>query len=136
MPFYKVLDHTADIRLQFWGRTRRQLLQNAAYALTDTLAEVRRVKPSRTRRVRLRGSSFEHLLVLLLKEILYLFDAKQFLTGRLVTRRLDDTILEADLRGETVKDHNLKTEIKAVTYHGLKVEKKRGRWLAEVVFDV
>ena len=34
------------------------------------------------------------------------------------------------------KRHRLKTEIKAVTYHQLKVQKVKDTWQAEVIFDV
>ncbi len=133
---YRTLEHTADIRLRIYGNTIRQLFQNAVYALTDTLTDARRVKSRRFLRIRLRGDSPEHLLVLLLKEVLFLSEARRFLTRRLVVERFGDTILQGRLCGERARDHRLKTELKAVTYHGLKIEKKRGRWTAEVVVDV
>lgn len=133
---YRTLEHTADIRLRIYGKTIRQLFQNAAYALTDSLTDARRVRSRRFRRIRLRSDSIEHLLVLLLKEILFLFDTRRFLCRRLVIERFGDTILHGRLCGEPAKGHRLKTEIKAVTYHRLKVEKRRGRWIAEVILDV
>jgi SHS2 domain-containing protein len=44
----------------------------------------------------------------------------------------------AQLQGEPYDSdkHQLKTEIKAVTYHGLSVEKTVRGWKAKVIFDV
>ena len=54
----------------------------------------------------------------------------------LVIEELSDKILKAKARGEVKQGISVKTEIKAVTYHGLKIEKRRGNWVAEVIFDV
>lgn len=138
MRRYQPLEHTADIRLRIFGRTPRELFQNAAYALTNTLTDVKKVKsclkPAFS--VTLRGEGYDLLLIALMKKILYLFDTKRFLTRRLVIKNLSDKILRVTLKGEKSKAHRIKTEIKAVTYHRLKVERMRGRWRAEVVLDV
>jgi SHS2 domain-containing protein len=90
----------------------------------------------KSRRLRVKGIDRAHLLVLLLKEVLYFFDTDRFLSRKLEIERQGDTILAGRLHGESRADLPIKTEIKAVTYHGLKIEKRRGRWIAEVVLDV
>ena len=42
------------------------------------------------------------------------------------------------LRGELVdpERHELEHEVKAITYHGLKVEQQADQWLAEVIVDI
>ena len=117
MRRYETLDHTADIRLRIFGRTFEDLLQNSLFALTDTLTNAEKVKERESRPVRVEAEGHEHLLVLVLKE-------------------MKDKILVGELKGEVWKDHPLKTEIKAVTYHGLKIEEKRGRWEVEIILDV
>jgi SHS2 domain-containing protein len=46
--------------------------------------------------------------------------------------------LKARLMGEPYnrKKHSIKTEIKAVTYSGLTVERVKAGWRARVIFDV
>ena len=46
--------------------------------------------------------------------------------------------LQARLTGESLnnKKHVIKTEIKAVTYSGLTVEKQKTGWVARIIFDV
>lgn len=137
MARYQLLDHTADIRLRIFGRTLRELFQNAAFALTDILTDARKIRALKsTPTFALMAEGNDLLLVALMKKILYLFDTKRFLTRRLVIKNLSDKILVATLKGEGLKKQPIKTEIKAVTYHKLKVQKKRGGWQAEVILDV
>ena len=51
---------------------------------------------------------------------------------------LTDQHLTAKVGGETIdpERHEIYTEIKAVTYHGLRIEQKGSRWYAEILFDV
>lgn len=134
---YRLLEHPADLRLRLYGGTIRALFQNSVIALSSLLVDLRSVREKESRKIRLTAGDLPHLLVLLLKEVLFLFEAKQFLSGRLVVEKLDGKMLTGRLEGERITaDHQLKSEIKAVTYHGLKVEKKRGRWVAEVILDV
>lgn len=137
-PIYKLLEHTAEIRIRIYGRTLKALFQNAVLALTDTLADAKKIKPSRSLRLKITAEDRELLLVRLLREVLFLFDTRHFLVRRLEITDWRDTMIQGKFWGErfSPKRHILKTEIKAVTYHGLKVGKRGGRWYAEVVLDV
>lgn len=138
MTRYELLEHTADLRVRVRGRSFRTLLQNAVYALTDTLVNARSVREVRDRKIRLRQPSRELLLARLLQEVLFLFDAKRFVTRKVEILKLAESVLEARAWGEAFssKRHTPKTEIKGVTLHGLKVGRRRGLWYGEVVFDV
>lgn len=135
---YRSLPHTADIRVRFSGRNLSELFRHGVFALTDTLVEARTVRPRSVRRLRLKAPSLDLLLVRFLQELLFLFDAKGFLARRIVFDELRPEGLKAGLVGEIFdpKRHRPKTEVKAVTYHGLAVTRKEGKWIAEMVFDV
>lgn len=135
---YRLLEHTADIRLRIYGRSLRGLFQNAVCALTDTLTDFQKVKKKISKRIRITAENRELLLVRLLQELLFLFDARGFVVRRLEFIRFDDKMIMARAWGEKFSParHLSKTEVKAVTYHQLKVERQKGRWVAEVVFDV
>ena len=51
---------------------------------------------------------------------------------------VDGDGLKATARGEEVDHdrHELDMEVKAITYHGLKVEREGDGWLAEVIVDL
>jgi SHS2 domain-containing protein len=52
--------------------------------------------------------------------------------------RLSDAGVQAIVRGERFDSarHRLEHELKAITYHGLKVEQTGDGWVAEVVLDI
>jgi SHS2 domain-containing protein len=135
---YRLLEHTADIRVRIYGRSLKGLFQNAVCALTDTLTDFQKVKKKISRQIAITADNQELLLVQLLQELLFLFDARRFVARRLEFIRFDDKMIKALVWGEKFSPdrHPPKTEIKAVTYHQLKVEKRREGWVAEVVFDV
>ena len=72
-----------------------------------------------------------------LAELLYTFEVR-----RLVLAQFDVTIgtdgLKATARGEPIdpERHQLDMEVKAITWHGLKVVRDGDGWLAEVIVDI
>lgn len=135
---YRLLPHTADIRVRIDGRSLRHLFQNAVFTVSDLLFEAKRVRRRLRRRIDVQGDDTALLLVRLLQEVVYLFDAKGFAARRLEILDWKENRLKGLLWGEPFQRgrHGFKTEIKAVTYHGLKIGKRRGRWFAEIVLDV
>ena len=72
-----------------------------------------------------------------LKTLLYHFDAEHLLFSRFEVQVRPDGLTGAAW-GETLdrERHELGHEVKAVTYHGLKVEQTPNGWLAEVIVDI
>ena len=77
------------------------------------------------------------LLLDLLGELLFRFETTGFLGREFDVTRTSGGLL-AQSRGEVIEDqpHRLSREVKAITYHGLKVEQQDGGWLAEVIVDI
>jgi len=130
---YKEIEHTADWELEIWAPDLAGLLEQAArgmYALTGAVFEP---GPRSKRSLRLEAQDSESLLVGFLTELLYLaeteglgFDAFQL--------QLRGYRLKAGLEGAPLR--TVSKEIKAVTYHNLKVEDGPQGLQARVVFDV
>ena len=95
------------------------------------------ITPDHECRIEITGSDQEYLLFDWLNELLYRFEAE----GRLFSQ-FDVTItnegLQATAFGEPVdrNRHRLSHEVKAITYHHLKVEQTADGWLAEVIVDI
>jgi len=145
MTHYKLFDHTADIGVEISGRTKKELFASAAKALFDILIENLDSKgkseektQKRQRTVTVNGLDVEDLLINFLREILYLFNGKGWVLSQCEIVESGNKRLKAQLMGEPFnkKKHSIKTEIKAVTYSGLSVEKKKSDWKARVIFDV
>jgi SHS2 domain-containing protein len=140
MSNYKFFDHTADIGVEISGRTKKELFANAADALFDVLIENKtdRETEKQQRKITVEGTDVSDLLINFLREILYLFNGENFVTGNCEFLVCGNEKLTARLTGEpfSKKKHSVKTEIKAVTYSGLKVEKHKAGWVARIIFDV
>jgi SHS2 domain-containing protein len=140
MSHYKYFDHTADIGVEITGRTKKELFVNAAEALFDVMIEnkVGEVLEKQQKKITVEGSDAADLLINFLRELLYLFNGEKFITERCEIIELSNNELQARLTGESFnsKKHLIKTEIKAVTYSGAKVEKIKSGWRARIIFDV
>jgi SHS2 domain-containing protein len=140
MSNYKFFDHTADIGIEVTGRTAKELFVNAAEALFDVMIENKAGEKSgkQHKKIMIEGADAADLLINFLRELLYLFNGEKFIMGRCEIIELSNNELQARLTGELFnsKKHLIKTEIKAVTYSGAKVEKVKAGWRARIIFDV
>jgi SHS2 domain-containing protein len=138
MKKYEFFDHTADMGLRIFGPSLAELFENAGFALFDVLTDTARVKPLHTLSFRLQRDNVEELLVEWLGSLLYEFDTAGLLFSRFTVEHIDGLSLAASACGEKFQPglHELKTAVKAVTYHALSVRQENGLWQATVVIDV
>jgi SHS2 domain-containing protein len=135
---YETFDHTADLGLRIRAADLNTLFAEAALALFSTLVEdLSTVAPAQRLDMAIAGSDREYLLFDLLKELLYRFEVEHLLLSRFSVR-IDADGLQASAWGELFdqKRHELSHEVKAITYHGLRVEEAPDGWLAEVIVDI
>ena len=138
MKKYEFFDHTADLGLRVYGSSLAELFENAGFALFDVLTDMARVKPRQTLSFRLQRDNMEELLVEWLGSLLYEFDTGRLLFSQFSVEHIDGLWLAASARGEQFSPgcHEIKTRLKAVTYHGLSIRRENGLWQATVVIDV
>src|SRR6266404_2725686 len=136
---FEFFEHTADIGARIYGGTLEELFRNAAAALFDAFGALHKSGTARQRSVELKADSLEDLLHDWLTELLYEVEANHVLYDDFEFLHLDSQGLKATLHGETIDFGRSQTneEIKAVTYHQLRVEQlPNGPWRATVIFDV
>ena len=140
MSNYQFFDHTADIGVEVTGRTKKELFVNAAGALFDVMLENKAVREAakQQKKITVEGADIADLLINFLRELLYLFNGEQFITDHFEIIKFKNKELAVQLTGESFnnKKHLIKTEIKAVTYSGLTVERVKAGWRARIIFDV
>ena len=138
MKRYELLDHTADIGIIVSGKEIPGTFADAAYAMFDILTDIDKVEERDVLDIQASAGNIEELLVAWLDELLYLYETERFIGRRFVIEDMSSTDLKASVFGEKIdpERHEVKTEIKSVTYHQLKVEKIDGGWKAQVIFDV
>jgi len=135
---FEIFDHTADLGIRIEADSLSALLAEAATALTSVLvANPDAIVPTQKVELTIAGTQPENLLVDWLSELLWRFSAQHMLFSRFEITQHDDHIA-SQLWGEPLDQsrHRLDTEIKAITYHGLKVQQHAGRWTAEVIVDL
>ena len=140
MDKYRFLPHTADGKFQAFGATLEEAFGNAALAVASLVWDWEKIEPKVRHFVHVRGIDREQVLVKFLGEILYLFETKRFLLGRVDGLRIRPEFagvsLEALLRGDVLaENHELHGDVKAVTYHELKIEECDG-FTVQVVVDL
>jgi SHS2 domain-containing protein len=135
---YETFDHTADLGLRIRSADLNTLFREAGLALESALVEdLAAVEPRRCVGVQLPADELEYLLFDWLKALLYHFDLAHMLFGRFEVK-VDAGGLSAQAWGEPFDParHELSHEVKAITYHDLKVEQTPEGWLAEVIVDI
>jgi SHS2 domain-containing protein len=135
---YETFDHTADLGLRIRGADLNTLFAEAATALFATIVEnLDTVRPEQRVDVRLAGSERDYLLFDWLRELLAHFYSRHLLLSRFQVQ-VHEADMEATAWGELLDParHTLTHEVKAVTYHGLRVEPDGDGWLAEVIVDI
>jgi SHS2 domain-containing protein len=135
---YEQFSHTADIGVRVYGRTLKDLFENAAFAMFDIIADLDGLKGDITQNIELTASDQEELLISWLDELLYNFYTKGVIFYRFEVAELSKDMLKAAAFGRAVSDNRnrLKTEIKAATYYNLKIRKLDDYYQVDIVFDV
>lgn len=138
VPPFETIDHTADVGLVAYGRDLPELFANATRGMFHFIVDPATVAERETRPVRATAEDLEGLLVAWLGELLVLFNGDGFLPARFQVETVTPTALEAQVAGEPVDParHAFRLDVKAVTYHGLRVEQQDGLWRARIIFDV
>ena len=139
---YKVIEHTADIGLKVTGKTLGQFYENAAFGMFSMLSDPKRVKAGSSLAVEAHGIDLETLLVAWLNELLYLSCKRKtvfsWFKAGIKRRGRSEYVLKGIAKGEKIARGNPAPnfEIKAATYHGLKVKKIRSGYSTTIYFDI
>ena len=135
---YETFDHTADVGLRIRTGDLNTLFAEAARAMFSVMAgDLEAVRPTEEVRIELAADDLEALLRNWLGELLYTFHVRKLVFSDF-TVSVSEGGLQGTARGEPMDAvrHELDVEIKAVTWHGLKVERTADGWLAEVIVDI
>ncbi len=135
---YRLFDHTADFGIQVFGQNEIDLFQNAAFAMYDQITDASRLHGARGFQVAVSGDDRIELMFNWLRELLYLWSGKQLLVQ---STRVGD-VSKSALHASVIVDpydpgrHEIRSDLKAVTYHQLRVDQTSTGWEARIIFDV
>jgi SHS2 domain-containing protein len=135
---HELFEHTADLGLRVRAAHLNTLFAEAAECLFSAVVEdIGTVRPEQSVTVELAGTDREFLLFDWLRDLLLKCEEDHLLFARFEVQVRDDG-LTGTAWGEAFDDarHVFAHEVKAITYHELKVVRDGDEWLAEVVVDI
>jgi len=132
---FEILDHPSDLKIKIFGKGKKELFENAVFAMGECLRPEIEIPEKNTKsKIKIKSADLFSLLVDFLSEVLYRAQVNKEIYYKVKFDKISDTELKAELFGEKVKRFGL--EIKGVTYHNLNIEKKNSQWQAVVLFDI
>ncbi len=139
---FKFIDHTADIAVEVNADSLTELFSISAAAFKSAVLEPESViNSTEKRKISLNERSLEELLVSFLCELNFLLQSDKWIfnnLGSIEVYREADWFLNAELLGEKFDPdkNDLKTEIKAVTFHQMDIKLINEKYTTRIVFDI
>jgi SHS2 domain-containing protein len=132
MGFHEI-SHPADLELEIWADDLVTLFKAAAYGMASSIALEIDQSKKEIKEIEIKALDLESLLVRFLTELLFWIDIEN--QG---FDKLDILISDLCLRGtvETGLIVRMKAEIKAVTWHNLKIQVDEKGYRVRIVFDL
>jgi SHS2 domain-containing protein len=133
--WHRWVDHTSEVQLQVGAESLGGLAAEAGRALGKLLLRGAADEPAGpARELEVSSADREALLVDWLNELLFVAETELWVPIELDVQEISATHLRATARGVAVKESP--SNVKAATFHGLRVEEREGGLQAEVIFDV
>jgi len=133
---HRWLPHTADVRIEAWGRTREECLTEAVTGVVDSFAEVAGVRPTVGGTVLLPEGPGEDLLVAVLSEVIVRVDADGLVPVDVEVRRVPGGV-EVRLAFAALDAVAIVGAApKAVSLHRLSCAPAARGWACSVILDV
>ncbi len=153
---HETFEHTADVGLRVRAASMRALFEDAARGLFSLMvANLAAVQPVQEIRIQLQRETLEDLWHDWLSELLFAFHGRRLVLAAFVAEvraaepcdeaegdaggtETSPLLLNAVARGEPIDPgrHEIAVEVKAVTWHGLRVQQQSDGWLGEVILDI
>ena len=137
---YRYLPHTADAKMQAWGKTIEEAFENAALAMFGLLILPEKVRPLQRKEFTVEAKSKEALLYDYLDHCIYLLSVDGFLLAKteklIITQRNRSLQLSTVIWGDYWKRYEVSGDIKAATYNDMFISEQQGKVLVQFVVDI
>ncbi|MBI5884527.1 archease [archaeon] len=138
---FRYLEHTADILFEAEALTVEELFCEAGKALGNSMIDLKAVEGKQEKTIELEDESIEFLLHAFLEQVLYLMETELIAFNDFdvkVNEKQGKFYLKAIAFGEKIDKarHELKADVKAVTWEYFKLGQEKGKWKCKVLLDV
>ena len=131
---------TSDAAIEARGDTLEELFRVSAKATFEVMVDTKDVQPEIKKELHLENHEIDKLLFDWLAEIIYLKDSEFMVFSKfdIEIKKNSNYLLNATIFGEEINQsrHELRCDVKAITYHLFDVSKKEGRWAARFILDI
>jgi SHS2 domain-containing protein len=131
---------TSDAAIEARGDTLEELFRASATATFEVMVDTKDVQPEIKKELHLENQEIDKLLFDWLAEIIYLKDSEFMVFSKfdIEINKNSNYLLNATIFGEEINQsrHELRCDVKAITYHLFDVSKKEGRWTARFILDI
>jgi len=131
---------TSDVAIEARGDTLEELFRVSATATFEVMVNTKDVQPEIKKELHLENQEIDKLLFDWLAEIIYLKDSEFMVFSKfdIEIKKNSNYLLNATIFGEEINQsrHELRCDVKAITYHLFDVSKKEGRWTARFILDI
>lgn len=135
---YEFFDHAADVGIRCRADSVGELFVTAARAMMEWAGPPPEGQETVSLPVSLEAEDREEMLVRWLQEVLYLFHQRHLYFIAAASLYIADTALRCELLARPWEQSSCREyqEIKAITYHQLRVYREGSLWYASVILDI
>jgi SHS2 domain-containing protein len=137
---YKYLEHEADVGILAIGNTLEEAFSEGAKAMFGVMVDIKGVEAKKEIEIECNAKDIPSLFVEWLNELVHKRDTEDmfFSKFKIEIEKNDGYKLIGKAIGEKIdlKKHEVKTEVKAATYSGLKYEEKGNKHQLQCILDI
>lgn len=137
---YEFFDVTADVGFKSYGMTLEEAYENASKAMFNVISNTDNIKPEISKNIEIKSEDEVSLLYDYLDELLFLSETELLLFSSFnISIKKEKNLIQLNgcVKGEYMdwNKHERGSEVKAVTYHLMKVEKEE-KYTTQVILDL
>ncbi len=138
MKSFTILEHPSDVGIEARGTTLGEAFESAVDGAVSLMIDASVLKTEIKISATFNADDVDGLLFQLIGEVIYLRDSKFFLPASTIIKNFSETHVDVDFSGERIDHtrHKLLADVKAMTYHQMKIERFEKDWRIRFFVDV
>ena len=138
---FRYIEHVSDAIVEAYGRTLGEAFAHSARALVNLVCNVSKVDPHKIVSIETTGFDRKSLLYNWLEKVLLVLLIDNIILAKFevkIKRHKDKYHLFSTCKGDNFlrQKHEYKVEVKAITYHGMKISDKKGKVIIRFLVDL
>jgi len=135
---FQLLEHPSDIGILARGTSREEALIEVSKGMTSIMTDPARIRSAEERVFHVTGSDDASQVINWLNEILFYFDSEGLIFADFAVDAWTSQAIDGRAKGEHVEAarHELRTAVKAATYHQFELKETANGWELRVFLDI